>query len=106
MKNALGNWSDSPCYYVSVRDAGRTAIIAGPFTALAYALAALRVARGLAIEADPWSHFYSWGTCKLETGHKTGSLNSKLREIAPSIDRGAWPHTQKDIDEAIRQEAV
>ena len=28
-----GNWTDNPCWYVSVQDAGRTALVPGPFRA-------------------------------------------------------------------------
>jgi hypothetical protein len=106
VKNSLGNWSDSPCFYVSIRDAGRHAVTAGPFRTHAAALAVLPVARELGYKADPWSHFYSWGTCKLETGHKTGSLNSKLAALDDSINRGEWPHTAEHIAEANRQESA
>jgi hypothetical protein len=102
----LGNWSDSPCFYVSIQDAGRHAVVAGPFIEHAAALAALPTAREIGYKADPWSHFYSWGTCKLETGHKTGSLNTKLATIDDSINRGQWPHTAEDIAEAQRQETA
>jgi hypothetical protein len=90
----LGNWTDNPCWYVSVRDAGRTALVLGPFrSAAACREYAYNDSQGaadsepggntakhyaLVLEAekhDPRSWFYSWGMVKMDNGYKTGVLN-------------------------------
>lgn len=55
-------------YFVSVRDAGRTGYLLGPYRDHQAALANVERARNLAGAADPWSHFYSFGTCKAPAG--------------------------------------
>jgi hypothetical protein len=93
-----GNWTDSPCWYVSVRDAGRMALVLGPFTSEAecrqYAYSDSKGAPDtepggntalhyrlvkIAEEHDSRSWFYSWGMVKMENGHRDGVLNKYVR---------------------------
>ena len=93
-----GNWTDNPCWYVSVRDAGRTGLVLGPFlteaecrqyaysegngepdtepggdTAKHYALVKLAESK----DCKAW--FYAWGMVKMPNGHRDGVLNSAMR---------------------------
>lgn len=52
-------------YYVTVRDAGRLGFVAGPFRRHQAARRFVWLARREAERADPWSHFYAWGTSRL-----------------------------------------
>ena len=82
----IGNWTDNPCYYVSICDG--KALMLGPFANEAdcrqwayYSdqdggnrwkhTALLRKGEDL----DAWSHFYAWGMVKMATGHQSGKLN-------------------------------
>ena len=49
-------------FYVSARDAGRTALLAGPYPTHAEALARVPEVRTVAVEKDSRAHFYSFGT--------------------------------------------
>ena len=90
----LGNWTDNPCWYVSVQDAGRTALVFGPFrSAKACREYAYSDSNGapdsepggstakhyaLLLEAkkhDPRAWFYAWGMVKMDNGYRTGVLN-------------------------------
>lgn len=96
-----GNWTDNPCWYCSVRDAGRTALVLGPFATEGmcrqwayYAdsdthpdtthASGGSVKHGRLLNAaqdrDPKSWFYSWGMVKLENGYREGVLNRFLPE--------------------------
>ena len=87
-----GNWTDNPCWYVSVQDAGRTALVLGPFRAESecrqYAYremeeggnSAKRHQVDKAAECDPRSWFYSWGMVKMQNGRRDGCLNSRMPE--------------------------
>lgn len=75
----LGNWTDDPAYYVTVVDAGRVGYLAGPFRTHEGALAAVDKCQELAYEADPYSHFYAFGTAKRPNGYREGLFNAKLR---------------------------
>jgi hypothetical protein len=86
----LGNWADDPCYYVSVRDGAKFALVAGPFRTHEAALAAVKLVTHVGCDADPWGQFYAWGTCRAENGYAEGSLNRKLHLRHPEIDRGEW----------------
>lgn len=91
-KTKRGNWTDNPCWYVSVQDAGRTALVLGPFTTEAecreYAYndaesggthkhnAVLKAAE----EMDPKSWFYAWGMVKVANGYYEPRLmNERFR---------------------------
>jgi len=74
-----GNWTDNPCYYVSVRDGQKFAYLAGPFRKHQEALdmvdAATKAAQNY---GDPKAWFYAYGTCKAPNGHREGLLNKAL----------------------------
>lgn len=104
-RHPLGTWADSPCFYVSVTDAGRFAVVAGPFRTHPAAVAALPVARRLGADVDPRSAFYGWGTCKRENGYREGKLTEQLATIDPRIRRGEWEYSEEHVREAARREA-
>lgn len=68
-------------YYVTAQDAGRTALLFGPFmNNHAAALEKVEAVRNLARDVDPRSVFYAFGTCRLygrET-YPVGSLNELM----------------------------
>lgn len=59
-----------PGYYVTVRDAGRTGFLAGPYKTKKAAEAKVDTARKRAHEADPWSWFYAFGVCRVKAALK------------------------------------
>lgn len=67
-------------YYVSVVDAGRTGLLAGPFATHGEALALVGRAREEAKKVTGgWSHFYSFGTVAMANEYtKPGLLNERL----------------------------
>lgn len=73
-----GNWTDGPCFYVSIIDGDRFNVVAGPFQEHQQALDMVDPARKVGNEVDWKSHFYGWGTVKMATGHTEGKLNSHL----------------------------
>jgi hypothetical protein len=89
-----GNWTDNPCWYCSVRDAGRTAFVLGPFNneaacrQWAYYHAEDggdpqklgKLVRIISDKYGAFTHFYSWGMVKIETGHREGIMNSTIPE--------------------------
>ena len=74
----IGNWTDEPCYYVSVVDGPKFGVLAGPFRTHQEALDMVDNAREAANDADPWAAFYAFGTVKMSSGHHCGILNGKL----------------------------
>lgn len=86
-----GNWTDNPCWYASVQDAGRTALVLGPFqeeaTCREWAYRSPEDGGShkhsqlveIANRLDPRSWFYAWGMVKMENGHRDGILNSHVR---------------------------
>ncbi len=87
-----GNWTDQPCWYASVQDGGRTALVLGPFPTEASCRQwayrepedggdyAKHYALTKAAECDPKSWFYAWGMVKAANGYKDGCLNKALPE--------------------------
>ena len=76
---ALGNWTVGECFYVSVVDAGRYQLLAGPFKTHQDALDMVDAARDAALNyGDPKAWFYAYGTVKMVNGHRSGILNGKL----------------------------
>ena len=73
-----GNWTDGPCFYVSIVDGPRFNVVAGPFRTHQSALDTVDRARDIGNDRDPRSVFYGWGTVKMATGHREGSLNQQL----------------------------
>ena len=70
---------DGARYYVSVADAGRVALLAGPFTEHAAALGYVDAARQAANDLDQWSHFYAFGTVAMPAGCTViGRMNERL----------------------------
>ncbi len=51
-------------YYVAVHDAGRSALLAGPYATEAAAQAALDKTRQVAEQLDPWCWFYTFSLAK------------------------------------------
>lgn len=72
------NWTDKECYYVSIVDGNRFNTVAGPFETHRESLEMVKQARKIGMKLDPKSHFYGWGTVKMENGHKEGLLNNHL----------------------------
>ncbi len=73
-----GNWTDDPCFYVSVVDGPKFALLAGPFQTHQEALDMVDKARTEGEKHDPWACFYSFGTVKMKNGYTEGSLNKYL----------------------------
>jgi hypothetical protein len=86
------NWKDAPCFYVSAQDAGRTALVLGPFRneedcrLWAYRTpedGGDRLKRFLLDKAllkkDPWSSFYAIGMVKMANGNREGKLNAAFK---------------------------
>ena len=66
-------------FYVSVQDAGKTGLLAGPFTTHAEALRHVEDVREAAYKADSRAHFYAFGTLAIKDGErKPGILNKRL----------------------------
>jgi hypothetical protein len=71
----FGNWSDEDCYYVSVIDGNKTALLLGPFKSkemcekYAYGEYRKKVVR-VSCEIDSKAHFYSFGMVKMPNGHR------------------------------------
>ena len=69
-------------YYVTVIRDGhkdRVRALAGPFVNdHAKALAMVATVRALAIQIDPWSAFYNFGTSRIEGYDAPGILNERL----------------------------
>ncbi len=78
VKMERGNWTDGPCFYVSIVDGKRFTTVAGPFRTHPEALSMVDPAIEIGRELDPKSHFYAWGTVKMENGHREGRLNTQL----------------------------
>lgn len=74
----MRNQRVNEAYYVSVIDAGRFRLLAGPFPTHEEAEKHVEPARKIAYERDPWAWFYAYGTCMVQDGHKTGLLNEEL----------------------------
>lgn len=51
-------------YYVTVRDAGKTGFLLGPYRTRGEALESVDAGRELALKADAFAHFYAFGTAK------------------------------------------
>ena len=84
----IGNWTDNPCYYVSIANGDRYALLLGPFehesdcrewayqdSADGGVIQKHGALLNKAEELDAWSWFYAWGMVKMKTGHQSGRLN-------------------------------
>ena len=65
-------------YYVSVRDGGRTGLLAGPFAKHAEAILLVDEARRVAEQVNDRAPFYWFGTCRSEKDLGPGKLNERL----------------------------
>lgn len=86
-----GNWTDNACFYASATDAGKLALILGPFQTeeecreWAYTgeedggnFAKAVSLRNACHEMDPKSVFYAYGMVKTENGYRDGIFNAKF----------------------------
>jgi len=55
-------------FYVTVRDAGRTGFLLGPYASRLDACARVDYGRELAVRATPDAHFYSYGVSSVQAG--------------------------------------
>jgi hypothetical protein len=58
-------------YYIAVHDAGRTALLAGPYEQEDNAEQAMEAVCRLAYDANPWSWFYTFSLGKSERSFPT-----------------------------------
>lgn len=66
-------------FYVSVIDAKRYDLLAGPFATHQEALDMVEPARKLTTQIKPEAHFYGFGTCRAPEGYdRPGKLNARL----------------------------
>lgn len=87
------NWTDQPCYYVSIIDADRQCLAVGPFRSehvcrqFAYRspddggiFPMFQTVLRAAERIDPRAHFYSYGMVQMPNGYRSGVLNSLVPE--------------------------
>ncbi len=55
-------------YFVSVINNGRKGFLLGPYATHEEALGQVERGKELAMKADPWAHFYAYGTCSAPVG--------------------------------------
>ncbi len=72
-------------YYVSVRDdSGRYGFAAGPYATHGEAIASVEDTREVAYRRDGFTHFYEWGTARVDADAALrigpGILNAQLAE--------------------------
>ena len=58
-------------YYIAIHNAGRSALIAGPYPFERDARSQLAHVQQLAEAADPWNWFYTWSLGRSEVRYKT-----------------------------------
>lgn len=61
-------------YYVSVRSGKRTGLLLGPYATHEEALNNVKRGEALANKADAWSHFYAFGTVKINATNPPKSV--------------------------------
>lgn len=66
-------------YYVTMKSGQRTAWLLGPYSDHSEALGRVGAARSTVEQFDAWSHFYAFGTAKVQTENQLpiGTLNRK-----------------------------
>lgn len=74
----IGNWTDNPCYYVTVKDGNQYGFLLGPFAHHSQALNQVDIAKQYVKKHYAKGVFYSFGTAKRENGHREGVLNNIL----------------------------
>ena len=80
------NWNEGQAadtrpgnYYVAAQEAGKTYLMAGPYTNdHAAALAAVWAAKEAACNRDGRACFMAWGTVRVEGYSKPGTLNAEV----------------------------
>jgi len=85
-----------PGYYVTVSDAGRVGFLAGPYDTHVEALAKVDEAAERAEGADPWAHFYAFGTTRVKatfTLRRGGVAFGRMDDDTPEEDRPVEAHT-------------
>jgi hypothetical protein len=70
-------------YYIAIHDAGRSALIAGPYASEHEAQSRMEHVRQLAYDADPWSWFYTFSLARSETCRRT-----RFGAVSPEITAG------------------
>ena len=70
-------------YYVSIKNAGRTGFLLGPFDHFAEASARIMAVKKAAQEVDAFAWFYAFGVSRLERSElgPKGSLNEVFPEL-------------------------
>lgn len=63
----------SRVFYVTCRDAGRVGWLLGPYETHQEAIESVDTGRSLAIDMNPWAHFYEFGTASLPRDGKQPS---------------------------------
>ena len=58
-------------FYVSVIDGKKHGLLLGPYPTKEEAEGQVERGRKLANDADPWAHFYAFGTCWMMVERKT-----------------------------------
>lgn len=91
MKTAIrNNWTDDPCFYVSVKDGEKYAFLLGPFqdevSCRQYAYSTAEDGGDAAkhnqlmklCECDPRSPWYAYGMAKAPNGYREGLFNQQI----------------------------
>lgn len=74
----MDDWRTWPCFYVSVVDAGRLGLLAGPFPVHGLALDLVDLCNHLACESDDRAWFYAYGTVRMTVATRFGILNKEI----------------------------
>lgn len=70
---------ENAVFYVSAKEDGRYALLAGPFKSHKFALQYVDPADRLAEKLNPWAGFWAFGTVAMKTTYATpGKLNPQL----------------------------
>lgn len=66
-------------YYVTMKSGNRTAWLLGPYSDHSDALNRVGAAKDLTAKLDQWSHFYSFGTARIQSEQRLpdGKLNKE-----------------------------
>lgn len=89
-----GNWTDDPCWYCSVIDGDRSALLLGPFNSeracrqWAYVNAEDggdphkhgAMMSTISRKYGAFTHFYSYGMVKMANGYREGVMNNHIPE--------------------------
>ena len=70
-------------YYVSCINGNRRALLYGPLASHAAALAMVERVRAVAVEVDPYAHFYAFGTARADVDYtRPGVLNELVGGVS------------------------